>query len=230
MAIAPRYFITGTDTEVGKTVATAQLLRALNQANIPAVGMKPVASGCVLQGDILVNEDVELHRAASPIAAPPELSNPYRFVPPISPHLAAAEAGVNIDLAHLLACAEQLQTYAHTVLIEGAGGWFAPLNTQARIADLAVALEAPVILVVGMRLGCINHALLSQAAIAASGLSLAGWIANRVDPNMQRYSDNLAYLQVNIAAPLLAEIEHSPMAAQACLNPQAIDRLKLHKL
>jgi dethiobiotin synthetase len=109
MALAKRYFITGTDTEVGKSIATAQLLRCLNQHNIPAVGMKPAASGCELVGDILVNDDVELHRQASPIVAPLELVSPYRFLPAISPHLAAKEAGITIDLPHLLSCADQLQ-------------------------------------------------------------------------------------------------------------------------
>lgn len=230
MVIAARYFITGTDTEVGKTVATVQLLRSLNQNNIPAIGMKPAASGCVAQGDILINEDVELQRAASPISAPLELVSPYRFLPAISPHLAAKEAGIAIDLQYLVQCAAQLQAYAQTVLIEGAGGWFAPLSDTIKIADLAVALQAPVILVVGMRLGCINHALLTAQAIAQTGLPLAGWIANRVDPNMARYAENLAYLQAHLAAPLLDEIAYSPNAAAGCLNPQAITRLKLQNV
>ncbi|WP_373975209.1 dethiobiotin synthase [Chitinibacter sp. SCUT-21] len=229
MPIAPRYFITGTDTEVGKSIATAQLLRCLNKNNIRAVGMKPAASGCIQHGDILINDDVELHRQASPIQAPLALVSPYRFLPPISPHLAAHEAGVQIDLSHLIDCANQLNVYADTVLIEGAGGWFAPLSDSLRIADLAVALEAPVILVVGMRLGCINHALLSVQSILSSGLPLAGWIANQVDPNMARHAENLDYLSKNIPAPLLAEIEFNPLAREGCLNEKAIIHLQLQK-
>ncbi|WP_228028131.1 dethiobiotin synthase [Chitinibacter fontanus] len=230
MAIASRYFITGTDTEVGKTIATVQLLRSLNQNNIPAIGMKPAASGCLAQGDILINEDVELQRAASPIDAPLDLVSPYRFLPAISPHLAAQEAGIAIDLHHLVQCAADLQNYAQTVIIEGAGGWFAPLSDSEYIADLAIALKAPVILVVGMRLGCINHALLTAQAINQAGLQLAGWIANCIDPQMARYGENLAYLKANLAAPLLDEILHSPNAATGCLNPQAITRLKLQNV
>lgn len=230
MALANRYFITGTDTEVGKSIATAQLLRCLNQHNIPAVGMKPVASGCELVGDILVNDDVKLHRQASPIEAPLELVSPYRFLPPISPHLAAQEAGIRIDLPHLLSCADQLQAYAQTVLIEGAGGWYAPLSETERIADLAIALQAPVILVVGMRLGCINHALLTAQAIQAAGLPLAGWIANQVDPNMARYADNLAYLSAHLPAPLLDEIKYSAQARLGCLTQRAFAQLKLQNV
>ncbi|WP_410498775.1 dethiobiotin synthase [Chitinibacter sp. S2-10] len=228
--IASRYFITGTDTEVGKTVATAQLIRLFNQLDIPTIGMKPVASGCIAQGDILINDDVIAHQQASPIHAPLELVNPYRFLPPISPHLAARAAGVAIDLQHLVHCAEQLSDYAETVIIEGAGGWFAPLSEQFRISDLAVALQAPVILVVGMRLGCINHALLSAKAIRLSGLPIAGWIANRIDPEMAFYSDNLSYLQMHLSAPLLAEIDFQENAVDGCLNLQAFERLKLRNL
>lgn len=228
--LAPYYFITGTDTDAGKTIAASQLIRGLNHNGIPTVGMKPAASGCIVQEDILLNADVEAHRQASPIVVPEHLLNPYRFLPPISPHLAAREAGVTIELDHILDCATALRQYASTIVIEGAGGWYAPLSDTLRIADLAIALQAPVILVVGMRLGCINHALLTAEAILQARLPLAGWIANCIDPEMSRFAENLAYLQTHIPAPCLAVIEHNADAALGCLNPQAFALLKLQNL
>lgn len=213
-----RFFITGTDTDVGKTVATCQLLRAFAANGQRALGMKPVASGCELRDGELWNADVAAHAAASNLAAPLALVSPYRFAPPVSPHLAAREAGVELDLEHLAACADQLQTLSDVLLIEGAGGWFAPLSDTASMQDLALRLNAPVILVVGMRLGCLNHALLTVQAIRQSGLLLAGWIANAVDPAMRSYADNLAYLRQHIPAPLIAEIPWSPDALTTALT------------
>lgn len=227
MTIAPRYFVTGTDTEVGKTVATVQLIRLLNQQGIPTVGMKPAASGCELSNDILINEDVVAHQNATPIQAPLDLVSPYRFEPPISPHIAAREAGIEISIPHIHNCALQLAKFASTVVIEGAGGWFAPLSETQTIADLAITLQAPVILVVGMRLGCINHAMLTAHAIETAGLNLAGWIANQIDPKMTRYTENLHYLQSHLSAPCLAEVSYSHSALQSCLNKQALETLKL---
>ncbi|WP_245615789.1 dethiobiotin synthase [Andreprevotia chitinilytica] len=214
---AGRYFITGTDTDIGKTVATSQLLRAFAAAGKQVVAMKPVASGCEWRDGTLWNADVAAHRAASNVDAPVELTNPYRFEPAISPHLAAREAGVTISLDHLARCADQLSPLADILLVEGAGGWLAPLSDEASMADLAVKLAAPVILVVGMRLGCINHALLSTHAIRASGLPLVGWIANQIDPAMSRYAENLGYLTAHLGAPLLAEIPFAPDALQRAL-------------
>lgn len=211
------FFITGTDTDAGKTVATAQLLRAFVANGQLAVGMKPVASGCEWRDGVLWNSDVAAHRAASNVEAPQELVSPYRFEPPVSPHLAAAEAGIKVDVEHLLACANRLKDLADVVLVEGAGGWFAPLSDSESMATLAQRLGAPVILVVGMRLGCINHAMLTAQAIEQSGLHLAGWLANRIDPGMSRYEDNLAYLQRHLPAPLLAEIAYQPAADQGSL-------------
>ncbi|QLG89810.1 dethiobiotin synthase [Chitinibacter bivalviorum] len=225
--MAPRYFVTGTDTEVGKTVATVQLIRLLNQQKIPTIGMKPAASGCLNSNGILINDDVVAHQNATPIAAPLALVSPYRFEPAISPHIAAREADIEIKLPHILSCAEQLSEHANTVVVEGAGGWFAPLSDTHTIADLAIALEAPVILVVGMRLGCINHAMLTAQAIKFAGLPIAGWIANQIDPHMSRYAENLAYLQTHLSAPFLAEIPHSSNALNSCLNIQAFETLKL---
>ena len=220
-------FITGTDTDVGKTVATSQLLRAFAANGLSAIGMKPVASGCEWRDGALWNADVAAHAAASNVAAPLSLVNPYQFEPPISPHLAARQAGVSVDLDHLADCAHQLAQLADVVIVEGAGGWLAPLSDTASMQDLAVKLSAPVILVVGMRLGCLNHALLSARAIEASGLPFAGWIANRIDPAMSCYAENLAYLQQHMPAPMLAEIPH---VADAVNQMLAISQTGLTKL
>lgn len=218
-------FVTGTDTDAGKTVATSCLLRTFAAAGLRAVGMKPVASGCEERSEGLWNADVAAHAAAGNVVAPQEWVSPYRFLPPISPHLAAREAGVTVDIEHLLDCAHKLQGLADVVLVEGAGGWFAPMTDEVNIAAFAQRLGAPVVLVVGMRLGCINHALLTAQAISHSGLRLAGWIANRVDPGMSRYADNLAYLQQHLSAPLLAEIAHQPDADKGCLPASCVNVL-----
>lgn len=213
------YFITGTDTEVGKTFATCALLEAVAATGRRAVGMKPVASGCwVDEHGVRQNEDVLAHAAAGNVAAPRALANPYAFLPPISPHLAAAEEGVAIDLDLLLDRYRQLSRMADFTLVEGAGGWLAPIDPGTTMADLARTLDLPVILVVGMRLGCLNHAMLTAESIAARGARLAGWIANCVDPAMARPEQNLSYLQDNITAPLLGVIPYSPNAKKAQAN------------
>lgn len=208
------WFITGTDTEVGKTVVTSQLLRGFVHAGYRSVAMKPVASGCDIRNradgtEYWWNADVAAHAAAGNVTVPEALANPYRFLPPVSPHLAARESGVAVSLPHLLQCADELAQQSEVLLVEGAGGWLAPLNDELAMADLAVALAYPVILVVGMRLGCINHALLTAQAITAHGVQLAGWIANQVDPDMARYADNLATLKQRLVAPILGEVAHS---------------------
>jgi len=199
----PAWFITGTDTEVGKTFVTSALLLALRDKGTRAIGMKPVAAGTDADGK---NDDVEALIAASGVSAPRELINPYLFAPAIAPHIAAAEEGRSIDIAHIVTAFTTLRSMADTVLVEGVGGFCVPLGPHSDTADLAEALALPVILVVGMRLGCINHALLSQQAIAARGLRLSGWIANRIDPNMSRFEENLATLEQRTNAPLLAVI------------------------
>ena len=230
MIAARGWFITGTDTDVGKTVVTAQLLRGMVHAGYRSVAMKPVASGCEVRIDAQGHEywwnaDVAAHAAAGNITAPEYLTNPYLFLPPISPHLAAREAGVEVSLPHLIDCAGQLAALADVVLVEGAGGWLAPLNEDLSMADLAAGLGWPVILVVGMRLGCINHALLTAQAITARGLTLAGWVANQIDPDMARYTDNLATLKQRLLAPILGEVLHSPDPLNQRLSAEAICRL-----
>ncbi|MBS1144340.1 MAG: bioD [Proteobacteria bacterium] len=205
--MSPAYFLTGTDTEIGKTFITCALLHRAAQEGLRAAGLKPVAAGTDATG---LNDDVEAIRAASNVALPRELINPYCFQPAIAPHIAAAEAGVTIAVGPIKAACEQARQQADLVIVEGVGGFCVPLGEKFSAADLAVDLGLPVILVVGMRLGCINHALLTADAIAARGLKLAGWVANRIDPAMSRFDENLATLQVALPAPLLGVVPNGP--------------------
>ena len=204
-------FVTGTDTGVGKTRVSAALLQALSAHHARVVGMKPVAAGTERINGVMSNDDVVALRAASTCAVPPELDNPVLLPDPVSPHIAAARAGVKIDIAHLVACHRALESLADAVVVEGAGGFLVPLSDHETGADLAQALALPVVLVVGLRLGCLNHALLTLEAIRARGLTLAGWVANHVDPAMLAQQDNLAFLRQTIQAPLLATIPYQPV-------------------
>ncbi len=208
-ALGPAYFVVGTDTEVGKTHATCALLHALAKRHPRVVGMKPVAAGGVDTPQGFSNEDSIAHRAASTISVPPELDNPILLPEPLSPHLAAARAGVAIDFAAILRAFAELRARADAVVVEGAGGLLVPMSETQTGADLAVALRLPMVLVVGMRLGCLNHALLTAEAIRARGLVLAGWIANRVDPHFRCPDENLAYLASHLGAPLWADLPFS---------------------
>jgi dethiobiotin synthetase len=201
-------FVTGTDTGVGKTLVSAGLLHALTRHHARVVGMKPVAAGAVRAGEVLTNEDSQALRAASTLAVPAELDNPVLLPDPLSPHIAAERAGVRIDIGHLVACYRELASHADAVVVEGAGGFHVPLSDEATGADLAQALALPVVLVVGLRLGCLNHALLTAEAIRSRGLALAGWVANRIDPVMEAQAENIAWLQRRLAVPLLADIPH----------------------
>jgi dethiobiotin synthetase len=194
------FFITGTDTAVGKTFATCALLHVARNQGLAVVGMKPVAAGTDAAGR---NEDVEALMAASSVAAPRELVNPYCFRAAIAPHIAAAAEGRRIDADLIVAAAHQLADRADLLLVEGVGGFRVPLADDFDTADLASSLGLPVILVVGLRLGCLNHALLTAEAIEARGLKLAGWIANRIDPAMPNWQENLAALQQRLPAELL---------------------------
>jgi len=198
------FFIAGTDTNIGKTRVAAALLHAYAGLGYRVLGMKPVAAGAELIAGVWVNEDVALLRAAGNVRAAPELINPYLFREPIAPHIAAEHKGVRIEIPRIRAAFEALAAQADVVVVEGVGGLLVPLSGQKDAADLAVALGLPLILVVGMRLGCINHALLTVEAILAHGLKLAGWVANRLDPEMTAYEENLAALIRRIPAPLLA--------------------------
>ncbi|GHU45012.1 ATP-dependent dethiobiotin synthetase BioD [Betaproteobacteria bacterium] len=206
--MAKAFFITGTDTEVGKTYPTCALLHRARQAGLTAAGLKAVAAGVDASGK---NEDVEALRAASSpeLTLPESIRNPYLFSPAIAPHIAAREACVKIEFAVIEAAVQQALQQADVVLLEGAGGFRIPLGTDGDSADLAQKLGLPVMLVVGMRLGCLNHALLTAEAILARRLSLAGWIANNIRPDMPFHADNLATLKTLIPAPLLGVIPHA---------------------
>ncbi len=197
------YFLTGTDTEIGKTFITCALLHRARQLGLKAAGLKPVAAGTDAAGN---NEDVEAIRAAANVTLPRQIINPYCFTPAIAPHLASADAGVSIDFGLIKAACWTALGQADLLIVEGAGGFRVPLGVDRDSADLAVTLALPVILVVGLRLGCINHALLTAEAIAARGLTLAGWVANRIDPEMARADDNIAALSARLAAPLLGSV------------------------
>jgi dethiobiotin synthetase len=215
------WFVTGTDTGVGKTRVSAALLHALRRQGLKAVGMKPVAAGAEqASSGAWTNEDLLALRSASDVQVPPELDNPYLLPDPVSPHIAARNAGVAIDVGLLKQRFQALRARADAVVVEGAGGWLVPLNDRETMADLAATLDLPVILVVGLRLGCLNHALLTQESIRTRGLRLAGWVANRVDPAMREPEANLATLRTLIDAPLLADLPWSPEASPADLSIQ----------
>lgn len=196
------YFVTGTDTGVGKTTISCALLRAFAAQGKRAIGMKPVVAGS--EGGRW--HDVEQLIAASNISAARAHVNPYAFDPPVSPHIAAQQAGIGIDLAVIQRAYQALSNQADVVIVEGAGGFLVPLNAQQTGSDLARALNLPVILVVGMRLGCLNHALLSAQAILAAGLPLAGWVANGIDPQMMVLEENIATLERRLDGPLLGKV------------------------
>ena len=196
-------FITGTDTGIGKTICSASLLVALRRSGLRAAGMKPVASGCRQTAHGLRNDDAELLLAFGELGMDYALVNPYAFVAPIAPSIAAADAGIVIDLDILRAAFAKLSRHSDVVVVEGVGGWAAPLSATLMQADLVREWRLPVILVVGLRLGCINHAVLSARAIVADGCELLGWIANTIDPQMLRIEENLATLKKLLPAPCL---------------------------
>ena len=202
-------FITGTDTGIGKSLVAASLLRALQAQGLRALGMKPIASGCTMTTQGLRNDDAELLRTHGSGAPDYALVNPYALREPIAPHLAAAQAGVALRLDPIVAAFAALSTMSQCVVVEGVGGWAVPLSDTLMQADLVRALRLPVILVVGLRLGCINHALLSARAIAQDGCELIGWIGNQIDPAMLCLDENLATLRECLPAPCLGVLPHA---------------------
>lgn len=197
------YFVTGTDTNVGKTLISCALLHGFSGQGLRVVGMKPVACD-----EGAVSEDVRSLRAASNVLASRGQVNPYCFERAVAPHLAAQFAGIRINLERIVQSYRELATQADMVIVEGAGGFCVPLNESEDGADLARQLKLPVILVVGMRLGCLNHALLTKRAIAASDLKMAGWVANCVDESMSMLNENIAALELRFDAPLLGVVPH----------------------
>lgn len=203
------FFVTGTDTDVGKTLACCAMLRAAANAGYTAVGMKPLAAGATQAEEGLRNTDALQLQAASTLQLSYAEINPVCLPEPASPHIAATLAQRRLKVDRLAGfCQGVLALRANLTLVEGAGGWRVPLNEREFMSDLAKQLQLPVILVVGMRLGCLNHALLTGEAIVRDGLRLAGWVANRIDPAMQHYERNLATLRDWFPAPLLGEIPH----------------------
>jgi dethiobiotin synthetase len=210
--VTPVLFVTGTDTGVGKTRVAAALCRGFAARGIRVAAMKPVASGCVLTPEGLRNEDAVALLGAMNVPARYSDVNPYAFGPAIAPHIAAREAGVDIEFAVLNRAYQRLRRQSQILIVEGAGGWLAPLDASRAFADLAVHWRMDVVLVVGMRLGCLNHALLTAESIERRGLRLRGWVANSIDPLFERAAENIATLQSRISAPCLGVLSFEPQA------------------
>ena len=210
-------FVTGTDTEIGKTLVSAALIHRMAQRQVHVAGMKPIAAGAQWQNGTWHNDDVDLLAAEVSVQLPVALTTPYLFQTPAAPHIAAALENQTIQLPHILDCFAQVQQQAQAVVVEGVGGFRVPLNDAHDTADLAQQLALPVVLVVGLRLGCISQALLTLEAIQSRGLSVMGWVANTVDPDMGHLQGNIDALRARIAAPLLGHIPRlsEPSAARA---------------
>lgn len=201
--MARGYFVTGTDTGVGKTYVSCLLVRALVGAGLKVAVMKPVAAGLEPDGS---NEDVRLLSVASNVLADRADVNPYAFAPPVAPHIAAELAGVSVQLDRIQRAYANLQRQSDVVVVEGAGGLLVPLNSELDMSAIPLQLDLPVVLVVGMRLGCLNHALLTVEAIRQRGLKLAGWIANEIDPEMAENERNMKTLMSCISGPFLGKV------------------------
>ena len=220
-------FVAGTDTGAGKTLVATALLHAFAARGLRSLGMKPVAAGCVELDGRLVNEDVTALVAASNVAASENDINPYRFRPAIAPHLAAALTGERISLERIHTAYAVLCRNADRVVVEGAGGLLVPLNEDRDFADLIRLLDLPVVLVVGMRLGCLNHALLSAEVLRHRGLKLVGWVANSLEPAMAEFAGNLQSLRNRMQAPLLGVLPYgppTPAAASRLLDLSCVNR------
>lgn len=223
-------FVTGTDTGVGKTWICLGLLQAFHRRGVAAAAMKPVACGGSGAPGQIHNDDALRLQAACGVELTYEEINPVVFAPPIAPHIAARLAGVTIEVDALADAYRALAGKCAWVVVEGVGGWKVPLNDRHTTADLARALDLPVVLVVGMRLGCLNHALLTAAAIRHDGGTLCGWVANTVDPAMTRLHDNVAALKARLGAPLLGAVPYLPDCDSGriadCLDADAVIRFQ----
>jgi len=207
--MAQAFFVTGTDTGVGKTTVSAALLYLARQQGLTTAAAKPVASGCEQTAQGLRNSDALALCQQCTVPLTYDELNPYAFAPPIAPHLAADEAGIELSVSALAQSAQViLDKGADLTLVEGAGGWRVPINRQQTLADVAHILQLPVILVVGVRLGCINHALLTAEAIQHDGLILAGWVANGLEPETLKLDENFNYFAQHLAAPCLGHIPY----------------------
>lgn len=208
MKIPPKFacFVTGTDTEIGKTLVSSALLHALCRQGLRSAGMKPVAAGAEERDGVWRNDDVDRLNAASNVTFPPEVITPYLWREPVAPHIAAKRAGVQMFSSQILHAFNRMKSECDAVVVEGVGGFCVPLSDYVDTADVARELNLPVVMVVGMRLGCINHALLTVQAIAAQGLELAGWVANTVDADMPYLTENVETLRRRLSAPLLGQV------------------------
>ena len=211
------YFITGTDTGVGKTVVTLGLMQALQDRDNTVLGMKPVAAGCEQTSAGLRNDDALRLQQQASLELDYAQVNPYAFAPAIAPHIAAEQTGVRVDIDNIYNKYIQLCGVSDCVLVEGAGGWQVPLNEDETMADLALRLNLDVVMVVGIRLGCLNHALLTAAAITASGCTLAGWVANQLPPSPECTQENINYLKSVISVPLLGVLPVMPVVSAAAV-------------
>ncbi|MBN3760086.1 dethiobiotin synthase [Burkholderia sp. Ac-20365] len=224
MSNALSLFVTGTDTEIGKTLVSAALLRGFAREGLRATAMKPIAAGAALVDGVLHNEDADQLDAAASVLLPPDIRTPFMLKEPAAPHIAAALENVTLDMTRIVDAHKTALTMADVVVVEGVGGFRVPLTDTHDTADLALALNLPVVLVVGMRLGCISHALLTAEAIAARGLPIVGWVANRVDPDMLFPDENIAALRSRLdrqyGAPLLGIVPH--------LSPASVDIAATH--
>ena len=217
------YFVTGTDTEIGKTLVASALLHALVAQGVQAAGMKPIAAGVSKCNGQMTNEDCAQLAEAANVPLPQALTTPYLLQEAAAPHIAAAMEGVQIDVSHIVDCCRQVAAQSQMVVVEGVGGFRVPLNDHADTADLAGLLGLPVILVVGLRLGCISAALLTAEAIAARGLRLAGWVANSLEPGMAHGAANIEALAQRLPAPLLGYVPRlgSPTLVQTSTSSLA---------
>lgn len=199
-------FVTGTDTEIGKTLISSAMLHALCQTGVKAAGMKPVAAGAEERDGVWHNDDVDQLNAASNVQLDPEIITPYLWQEPIAPHIAAQRAGVQMFSSSILQAYSRMRQACDALVVEGVGGFCVPLSDYFDTADLARELGLPVVMVVGLRLGCINHALLTAQAVSAQGLELAGWVANTVDADMPYVQENIDTLRRRLAVPLLGQV------------------------
>jgi dethiobiotin synthetase len=220
------YFIAGTDTGVGKTRVTAGLAAGFRHWGWTAVASKPVSTGAADGKNGTMSPDLALIASFTGQNQLDRRAFPYLFIPPVSPHIAADHAGISIDIAHIVQLTRELGAISRVTLVEGTGGWLAPISGTATMADIAVALGLPVILVVGLRLGCLSHALLTAQAIARSGLALAGWVGNGLDPEMLERQANIESLSARLGAEPLAVLPHTA-AIGSSLEPLRIAARRL---
>ncbi|MFY8328849.1 dethiobiotin synthase [Pseudoalteromonas sp. ZZD1] len=224
-----QFFITGTDTDAGKTHVTSLLLKLLAQHKKNAIGFKPLAAGCEMAFDQLVNADALMLMESATVSAKYDVINPFAFAPPIAPHIAAEQVGVTITLDKLSSAYTTLkQQGAEYLLTEGAGGWALPINDTHYLYDWVKAEQLPVILVVGMKLGCLNHALLTAAHMQSLGINCVGWIANQVDPTMDEYQANLDSLKARLPFPILAICPYSEQTPKLQIYKTLLNTLSLN--